>query len=45
MTQECVLNLDDIQTISKALLTNRLTRLDAAKMDAVRDAIFYALAL
>ena len=45
MAQECVVNLDDLQTIPKSVLRNRVTRLSDEKMDAVRDAIRYALAL
>lgn len=45
MREESVVNLDDIQTISLALLERPITQLDDSKMSAIRDAIIYALGL
>jgi mRNA interferase MazF len=42
---ECVVNLDNIQTVSKAGLSRRITKLSSAKMAEVRDAISFALGL
>jgi mRNA interferase MazF len=41
----CVVNLDDIQTISKSRLTEKITRLSAEKMARVRETIGFALDL
>ncbi|MGH7819142.1 MAG: type II toxin-antitoxin system PemK/MazF family toxin [Candidatus Binatia bacterium] len=41
----CVVNLDDIATVPKRLLENRITALAREKMDAVADAIRFALDL
>jgi mRNA interferase MazF len=41
----CVVNLDDIITIPKPLLLNRITVLSNEKMEAVADAIAFALDL
>jgi mRNA-degrading endonuclease toxin of MazEF toxin-antitoxin module len=45
MPQECVVNLDDLQTISKAQLRNRVTQLSDEKMALIRDSIIFALDL
>ncbi len=45
MLAECVVNLDDIITIPKALLTELLTTLSAEKMTLVNRAIVFALDL
>ncbi len=45
MPQECVVNLDDILTISKARLVERITTLSPQKMTAVARAIIFALDL
>jgi mRNA-degrading endonuclease toxin of MazEF toxin-antitoxin module len=42
---DCVVNLDDIITIPLTDLQEQMTELSPVKMDAVRDAIIYALAL
>ena len=41
----CVVNLDDLTTIPKALLQRRLTVLSPEKMQQVDDAIRFALDL
>ncbi len=43
--QQCVVNLDDILTIPKARLTERITTLSPQKMPAVARAIIFALDL
>ena len=45
MPQQCVVNLDDILTIPKAGLTERITTLSPQKMPAVARAIIFALDL
>lgn len=45
MPQQCVVNLDDILTIPKARLTERITTLSPQKMTAVAMAIIFALDL
>jgi len=45
MPQQCVVNLDDILTISKARLAERITTLSPQKMTAVARAIIFALDL
>ncbi len=45
MPQQCVVNLDDILTIPKARLTERITTLSPQKMPAVARAIIFALDL
>lgn len=45
MPTRCVVNLDDILTIPRARLLDRITRLSAERMASVRSAINYALAL
>ena len=42
---KCAVNLDDIATIPRSLLTNRITMLSAEKMQEVNDAIIFALDL
>jgi len=43
--QDCAVNLDSIQTIYKALLTNRIAVLASERMAEVERAIKYALDL
>jgi mRNA interferase MazF len=45
MPEQCVVNLDDILTIPKTRLAERITTLSAAKMAAVDKAIVFALGL
>ncbi len=45
MPQECVVNLDDILTIPKSRLAERITTLSSQKMNAVAKAIIFALDL
>jgi len=45
MPAVCAVNLDNIITIPKSLLTERITRLSAAKMADVAKAIAFALDL
>ncbi len=45
MPQQCVVNLDDILTIPKARLAERITTLSPQKMSAVAKAIIFALDL
>jgi len=45
MPQGCVVNLDDILTIPKARLAERITTLSPQKMTAVARAIIFALDL
>ena len=45
MPQQCVANLDDILTIPKARLTERITMLSPEKMTAVARAAIFALDL
>lgn len=45
MPQECVINLDDILTIPKARLIERITTLSPQKMTAVAKAVIFALDL
>jgi len=45
MPQQCVINLDDILTIPKARLTERIITLSPQKMTAVARAIIFALDL
>ena len=42
---ECVVNLDDIMTIPKTLLKNRMTMLSAEKTAEIEQAIRFALDL
>ena len=43
MPEECVVNVDNIMTIPKLLLTERITMLSREKMALVNRAILYAL--
>lgn len=45
MPSRCVVNLDDIVTISKARLTEQITTLSSEKMVAVARAVVFALDL
>jgi mRNA interferase MazF len=45
MPVKCVVNLDDIATIPKVVLIDKLTTLSAEKMQDVTDAIIFALNL
>jgi len=45
MPAKCVVNLDDILTIPKSRLTERITALSPEKMSAVAKAIAFALEL
>lgn len=45
MPTRCAVNLDDILTIPKAVLGDRITALSPEKMAHVRKAIFFALDL
>jgi mRNA-degrading endonuclease toxin of MazEF toxin-antitoxin module len=45
MPQQCVVNLDDILTVPKARLAERITTLSPQKMTAVAKAIIFALDL
>ena len=43
MPRRCVVNCDEVHTVSTSVLDNRLTTLDDRKMEAVADAIRFAL--
>ncbi len=45
LPHECWVNLDDIVTIPKYLLVQRITRVSLEKMSTIRDAILVALGL
>ena len=45
MPEKCVVNLDDIMTIPKSLLSERITTLSGNKMTLVAKAISFALGL
>jgi mRNA interferase MazF len=45
MPSLCIVNLDDILTIQKIRLINRITTLSPEKMDAVSKAIIFALGI
>jgi mRNA interferase MazF len=45
MPQQCVVNLDDILTIPKARLTERITMLSPEKITAVARAVIFGLDL
>ena len=45
MPSKCVVNLDDINTISKSMLRAQITALSIAKMAEVNKAIIFALDL
>jgi mRNA interferase MazF len=42
---ECIVNLDELMTIPKSQLINKITTLSEEKMQAVKRAILYALDL
>ena len=42
---KCIINLDDITTITKSRLTSRITMLSRDKLNAVTTAVVYALDL
>ena len=43
MPRDCAINLDHLQTVSKSQIGSLLTRLDAARMAEVREALLFAL--
>ena len=45
LPQKCVVNLDTITTIRKAILTQRISSLGADKMEQIVKAVKFALAL
>jgi mRNA interferase MazF len=45
MAQPCAVNLDSINTINKAALDRRITGLSAKKLQAVEEAVHFALGL
>jgi mRNA interferase MazF len=45
MPVKCVANLDDISTVRKAAIKEKITSLSTEKMAEVREAIFFALDL
>jgi mRNA-degrading endonuclease toxin of MazEF toxin-antitoxin module len=45
MPARCVVNLDDITTLPKSLIKQRITALTAEKIDQIDAAIRFALAL
>ena len=45
MPFRCVVNLDDINTIRKSSIKERITQLNEQKMSAVREAILFTLDL
>jgi mRNA interferase MazF len=45
MTQDCAINFDHIQTVSKGKIGSLITKLSADKLAQVRDAIEFALNL
>lgn len=45
LPQDCVVNLDTITTIRKSILTERICALRSEKMEAINNAIKFALAL
>jgi mRNA interferase MazF len=45
MPARCVVNLDDIKTLPKVLITQRITALSTAKVQQVDQAIRFALEL
>ncbi|MDO8748798.1 MAG: type II toxin-antitoxin system PemK/MazF family toxin [Candidatus Omnitrophota bacterium] len=45
LPQQCVVNLDTITTIRKAILTKRICSLDSKKVEQIDKAIKFALAL
>ena len=45
LPRECVVNLDDVQTIPKAHLTDRIVSFSFERMAAIEAALRYALAI
>lgn len=45
LRKKCVVNLDSITTIPKAVLVERIARLSSQKIEAVNEAVRFALAL
>ena len=45
MTQLCVINVDTITTVRKSILTERICALKSQKVQAINQAIKFALAL
>ena len=45
LLNECAINLDHIQTVSRAKVGALITRLDAKKMSELRSALMFALGL
>ena len=45
LPQQCVINLDTITTIRKAILAKRISSLDSEKIEQIDKAIKFALAL
>jgi mRNA interferase MazF len=45
MTQDCAINCDHIQTVSKGRIGSLITTLSASKLEQVREAIQFALDL
>lgn len=45
MPETCVVNCDGVQTIRKATLISRVTKLGPGKMQAVEEAVKFALDL
>jgi len=45
MSVDCVVNLDDIETVLKSSLVEKITLLSQEKMEAVDKAIIYALGI
>jgi len=43
MPRECAVNLDHVQTVSKARVGSRITVLGSHQMRSVRDALLFAL--
>ena len=43
LLRESAINLDHVQTISKGRIGDLITTLDARRMDAVRDALLFAM--
>jgi mRNA interferase MazF len=43
MPSDCVINCDQVQTLPKHKLSDRLTELSATKLDEVENALLYAL--
>lgn len=43
MPRECAVNLDHLQTVSKGRIEGRITALSSAKMEALRQALLFAV--